>query len=183
MISEDTMMVDLSAGTTRLAAAAAPSLATSWLGYTPNLGSYEQALPIAMFPAFAASIGRNAVEGPDSRAETIRRVLRRIPANREPHPPEDQAVLRAKSFLFFHALQDRYGREAFQKATSHMLFARRGNGFKLSDLIAAFEQETHQNVAEFVRVWMKHPGVPEEFRARYAEAAAAATQSEKENQP
>lgn len=183
MISEDTMMVDLSAGTTRLAAAAAPALATSWLGYAPSPGSYEQALPIAIFSAFAASIGRNAVKGADSRAETIRRALRRIPANKEPHPPEDQAVLRTKSFLFFHALQDRYGREAFRKGTSHMLYARRGNGFELSDLIAAFEQETHQNVAEFVRLWMKHPGVPEEFRARYAGTAAAATQSEKENRP
>jgi hypothetical protein len=183
MISRDTMMVDLSAGTTRLAAAAAPSLATSWLGYTQPPDSYEQALPIASFPAFAASIGRNAVEGADSRADTIRRVLRRIPASKEPHPVEDQTVLRAKSFLFFHALQDRYGREVFRKATSHMLYARRENGFELSDLIAAFEQETHQNVAEFVRLWMKHPGVPEEFRARYAEAATATTQSEKEIRP
>ena len=183
MISGDTMVVDLSAGTTRLAAATAPALAASWLGYTPSRGSYEQALPIAVFPAFAASIGRNAVEGADSRAETIRRVLRRIPANKEPHRPEDQAVLRAKSFLFFHALQDRYGREVFRKATSHMLAARRGNGFELSDLIAAFEQETHQNVAEFERLWMKRPGVPEEFRARHAGIAAATPPSEKETTP
>lgn len=183
MISGDTMMVDLSAGTTKLAVAAAPALATSWLGYTPSPDSYEQALPIAIFPAFAASIGRNAVEGADSRSEMIRRVLRSIPESSTPHQAEDQTVLRAKSFLFFHALQDRYGREVFRKAISHMLYARRGNGFELSDLIASFELETHQNVAEFVRLWMKHPGVPEEFRARYAEAAAATTQSEKENRP
>ncbi len=51
--------------------------------------------------------------------------------------------------------------------------------FELTDLIAAFEQETHQNTAEFVRIWMKRPGVPEEFRSRYQEPAAATAQSEK----
>ncbi len=181
MISEDTMVVDLSAGTTRLAAKTAPALATSWLGYTPSSDSYEQALPIAMFPVFAASIGRNAVEGADSRVETIRRVLHSIPESSKSHQAEDQTVLRAKSFLFFHALQDRYGREVFRKATSQMLYARRGSGFELNDLISAFEKETGTNVAEFVRLWMKRPGVPEEFRARYSEAATA--QSEKENRP
>ena len=95
-------------------------------------------------------------------------------------PPEDQAVARAKSFLFFYALQDRYGREAFRKAMSHMLQARRERGLELSDLIAAFDQEANQNAAEFVRLWMKRPGVPEEFRARYREGAAAPAQSEKE---
>jgi len=42
-----------------------------------------------------------------------------------------------------------------------MLYARRERGLELSDLIAAFEQETHQNVAEFVPLWMKRPGVPD----------------------
>jgi aminopeptidase N len=41
-------------------------------------------------------------------------------------------------------------------------------------LIAAFEQESHQNVAQFVRLWMKHPGVPAEFRARYENSNASA---------
>src|SRR5256884_599403 len=84
--------------------------------------------------------------------------------------------------LFF-ALQDQYGRETFRKATQHMLYARRERGFDLNDLIAAFEEETHQNVAEFVRIWMKRPGVPQEFRARYEEAAAANAVKDKEKTP
>jgi len=56
-----------------------------------------------------------------------------------------------------------------------MLDARRGGGFDLDDLIAAFEQEAHQNVAEFVRLWMKRPGVPQDFRARYENSAASAS--------
>jgi hypothetical protein len=181
MISGDTIMVDLSGGTPKLAAAAAPSLAASWLGYAQNPGFFEQELPLALLPAFAASIGSDAAEGADARGETIRNALRLIPMDGKPHQPEARAVRRAKSFLFFYGLQDRYGQEVFRKATAHMLYARRGKGFNLDDLIAAFEKETHQNVAEFVRQWMKQPGVPEEFRARYAGTAAA--DNHKENRP
>ena len=183
MVSMDTMMVDLSRGTPKAASAAAPSLAASWLGYAQDLGFFEQEPPLSAFPAFAASIGRDAAGGADSRAETIRRVLHVIPEKEKAQHPEDQAVARAKSFLFFYALEDRYGREVFRKATQHMLDARRERGLELSDLIAAFEQETHQNVAEFVRLWMKHPRVPEEFRARYAETAATTAQTTKETRP
>ncbi|SRR6266849_3344091 len=178
VVSVDTMVVDLSEGMPKLAFAAAPSLAASWLGYAQNPGFYEQEPPLSALPAFAASIGQQAAGGTDSRAETIGRVLRLIPEKTEARPAEDPIVVRAKSFLFFYALQDRYGQEVFRKAISHVLYARRERGFELSDLIAAFDQETHQNAAEFVRIWMKRPGVPEEFRARYKETAAASAQTE-----
>ena len=173
MASQDTAMVDLSGGAPEIAAAA-PSLAASWLGYGQNPGFFEQTPPLSALPAFAASRGREAVEGPQVRAQIVRRLLRAIPANPQPRQPEADDVLRAKSLLFFYALQDRYGQQVFSAALSHMLDARRGGGFDLDDLIAAFEQETHQDVAPFVRLWMKHPGVPEDFRARYENTAASA---------
>ena len=185
MISRDTMLVDLSEGAPALAAAAAPSLAASWLGYGQNPAFYEQSPPLTMLPAFAAALGHDAAVGGDSRTETIRRALRLIPqGEKKPERTksvEDAAILRVKSFLFFYALQDRYGPETFRKATRNMLYLRRERGFDLDDLIAAFEQETRQNVAEFVRMWMKRPGVPEEFRARYEGTAAAKAEREKEN--
>jgi len=183
MVSPDTLMVNLGSSTPPIAGAAvAPSLAASWLGYGQNPGFFEQEPPLSALPAFAASIGREAGEGADSRAETIRRALQLIPEQAGDRGPEEPAVVRAKSFLFFYALEDRYGQEVFRKAISHMLQARRERGLELSDLIAAFEEETHENVAEVVRLWMKRPGVPEEFRARY-KAAAATGQSEKETAP
>ena len=166
-------MVDL-AGGAREIAAAAPSLASTWLGYGQNPGFFEQAPPLYALPAFAASSGREAVEGPEVRTQIIRRLLRVIPANPTTRNDESDYVLRAKSILFFYGLQDRYGQQVFSAALSHMLEARRGGGFDLDDLIAAFEQEAHQNVAQFVRLWMKHPGVPEDFRARYEDTAASA---------
>jgi hypothetical protein len=179
MASSDTVMMDFTGGPSRIAAAA-PSLASSWLGYGRNPGFYEQDPPLSALPAFAAAHGREAAEGGESRTETIRSLLRAIPENPPPQKEEAGGVLRAKSFLFFYALQDRYGTHVFDAALRHMLDARRGGGFDLDDLIASLEQESHQNVAEFVRLWMKHPGVPTEFRARYANSASAIS---KESRP
>lgn len=177
MASVDTVMVDLTAGAPQIAAAA-PSLAASWLGYGRNPGFFEQDPPLSALPAFAAARGREAAGGSESRAETIRRVLRAIPAQASPTQlpaqTEDATVVRAKSFLFFYGLQDRYGPEVCNAALRHMLDARAGRGFNLNDLISALEQESHQNVAQFVRLWMKHPGVPDEFRARYENPKASA---------
>jgi len=183
LVSSDTVIVDPSNGAPKLAADTAPSLAASWLGYGRNPGFYVQTPPLSQLPNFAAAQAREVIEGAPSRNDTIRRTLRQVPASPAAEPPadssaahqqrqEDQRVLRAKSLLFFYALQDRYGQVAFHKAITHMLYARAARGFELDDLIAALEQETHQNVAQFVRLWMKHPGVPQEFRSRYENLAA-----------
>ncbi len=190
LVSSDTVMVDTNKGAPQVAAAAGPALAASWLGYGRNPGFFEQTEPMALLPIFAAARSREQIEGPQVRGETIRRVLRLVPPSATvtpsyvpslesgppasalfalPHagPPEGAEVLRAKSLLFFYALQDRYGEKVFHDAIGHMLYARAARGFDLDDLIAAFEEEVHQNVAEFVRHWMKRPGVPADFRARY----------------
>jgi hypothetical protein len=181
LASADTLMAGLSSNAPKLAAAA-PALAASWLGYGENPGFYEQETPLSALPAFADSLGREAVLGPSARGESIRSALRVVPKTAAASKkPENEDELRAKSFLFFFALQDRYGPEVFQHAIEHMLSARRGNGFDLDDLIAAFEQETRQNVAEFVRLWFKHPGVPDDFRERYESSASAFAIISKEN--
>jgi hypothetical protein len=64
-----------------------------------------------------------------------------------------------------------------------MLYARRERGLELSDLIAAFDQETHENTAEFVRRWMKRAGVPDDFRKRYEGAVGARASNAKESTP
>ena len=182
LASLDTLLIDFNGGAPKLAAAA-PALAASWLGYGQNPGFYEQQPPLSALPAFASALGQEAIDGPSSRTETIRRALRMIPRSAVARKPEDETVLRAKSFLFFYALQERFGRESFRHAINHMLSARQGRGFNLNDLIAAFEEETHQNVAEFVRLWMKRPGVPDDFRARYENASASIVITSKETMP
>ena len=221
LASSDTVMVDVSKGAPKLAAAAAPSLAASWLGYGRNPGYFEQTEPLSLLPVFAAARSREEIEGPQVRGETIRHALQLVPKDAGTRQQQDPAaaqdppkapqfaatpaggdvlgkdalgqasdraainvtrearqIARAKSLLFFYALQDRYGPKVFNDAIDHMLYARAGRGFDLDDLIAAFEQETHQNVAAFVRLWMKHPGVPADFRARYENATAAAARND-----
>ncbi len=182
LASLDTLLIDFSGGAPKLAAAA-PGLAASWLGYGQNPGFYEQQPPLSALPAFASALGQEAIDGPSSRAETIRRALGMIPKKAVARKTEDTAVLRAKSFLFFYALQERFGQDVFRHAIIHMLSARQGRGFDLDDLIAAFEEETHQNVAEFVRLWMKRPGVPDEFRARFENASGSIAINSKETMP
>ena len=173
LVSSDTVMVDFTAGTLNLAASAGPALAATWLGYGRNPGFYEQTPPMSLLPIFAAATGREAVDGPQVRGETIRRALRLVPENLPKGAVDDNEARRAKGFLFFYALQDRFGRQPFHLAVNHMLYARASRGFELDDLIAALEQETHQNVAAFARLWLKHPGVPADFRARYQNASSA----------
>jgi hypothetical protein len=201
LASSDTVMVDVSKGAPKLAAAAAPSLAASWLGYGRNPGFYEQTEPLSLLPIFAAARSREEIDGPQARGESIRRALRFIPRDPAALPvaspgissevsnqgandagsnvsPEIRRAQRAKSFLFFYGLQDRYGARVFHDAIAHMLYARASRGFDLDDLIAAFEQETHQNVAAFVRLWMKHPGIPADFRVRYENSAVAGSRGD-----
>ncbi len=181
MVSLNTAIVDVNAGLSKTISAAAPALAASWLGYAQSPGFYEQDAPLSAFPLFAAAVGRDALQGPTARAETIRRALATIPQSQPAQ--DDTNVLRAKSFLFFYGLQDRYGPEIFRDAVHHMLYARRSGGFGLDDLIAAFDQESHGNTAEFVRLWMKHPGVPQDFRAKYENVSADKNVVSKESTP
>jgi hypothetical protein len=175
LISSDAVMVDFSAGTRNLAAAIGPSLAASFLGYGRNPGFYEQTPPLSLLPIFAAASGREQIDGPQVREETIRRALRFVPENAKDGASDDPRAARAKDFLFFYALEDRFGRQPFHDAMNHVLHARAARGFDLDDLIAALEQESHQNVAAFVRLWLKHPGVPADFRARYQNASSASS--------
>jgi hypothetical protein len=182
MVSLDTAMIDPNFEGKKAASAAAPAFAASWLGYGQSPGFYEQDPPLSAFPAFAAAVGNETVNGPVARTETIRRALALVPTH-DSKPETDPRIVRAKSFLFFYGLEDRYGNEVFRKAVRHMLDARRNSGFNLDDLIAAFDQETHGNTAEFVRLWMKHPGVPAEFRAKYENTSARENDWNKEINP
>lgn len=182
MISNDTVLIDPRSSQGKLQALVAPALAQGWLGYGSNPGFYEQQPPMSALPAFTAALAREISSGPQVREEIVQRALGRIPAPATPESNNDPVVFRAKSLLLFYALRDRVGPDAFQKALQHMLAARRSRGFDVTDLIAAVDQESQQPVGPFVRQWLKHPGVPEDFRARYSQAAASQTSLAQEAQ-
>ena len=171
LISRDAVLVDAHAGFASIEASAGPALAAGWLGYGQNPGFYEQQPPVSALPAFAAALAREAVSGQAARSEIIERGLLAIPEPAAPCSNADPAVVRAKSLLLFYALRDKVGPDSFEKAIRHMLYARQRRGFNVNDLIAALEEESHQPVGPFVRQWIKRPGIPAEFRSRYAHSA------------
>jgi hypothetical protein len=172
MISLDTLLIGGNTDASRITVAAAPYLAASWLGYGRNGGFFDQQPPLSALPIFAAAVGREAVEGKGVREQMIGSALKEIPETNSGSSTETADAVRAKSFLFFYALREKYGEAVFRRAIHHMLSARQGRGFDLNDLIATFEEETQENVAQFVRQWMKHPGVPEDFRASHGSTTA-----------
>jgi hypothetical protein len=89
----------------------------------------------------------------------------------------------SKSGLLLFAIEDKIGRANLHNSLKHMIQARRGHYFGLEDLIAALESETHERQGEFVRKWLKHPGIPEDFRARYSMAVAPAVNSSPVSSP
>ena len=172
MISPDTILFDPHAAAVRPEALTGPDLASGWLGYGQNPGFYEQQPPMSALPAFAAALALESSSGAHVREEIIRRALAQIPEHAAQQSNDDPAVSRAKSLLFFFALRQRVGPDAFGKAVQHMLFARRQRGFDLSDLISAVEEESHQSVGPFVRQWIKRPGIPDDFRTMYSQSTA-----------
>lgn len=171
LISRDSVLVDARSGLSSIEAFAGPALAAGWLGYGQNPGFYEQQPPVSALPAFAAALAREAVSGQAARSEIIERGLLAVPEPAAPASNADPAVIRAKSLLLFYALRDKVGSDAFQKAMQHMLYARQRRGFNVADLIAALEDESHQSIGPYVRQWIKRPGIPAEFRGRYAHSA------------
>jgi hypothetical protein len=152
----------------------ARSLAKTWLGYGRYPGFTEMENPMAHLPDYAAEVAipAGAPQGSTNREQGIRKWLKMMPVSGQKRTAQEPAMTPSKGLLFFYALEDQYGRERLHAALRHMVQARRGQACEVQDLIAALEQETHQDVGAFFRRWLKHPGIPEEFRMRYEGTAA-----------
>jgi hypothetical protein len=81
---------------------------------------------------------------------------------------ELQVAANEKMRAFAFALEDRLGRETLHAGLRRMVQARRGDTWNRNDLRAALELESGQDLAEIFRRWLDEPGIPEDFRARYA---------------
>jgi hypothetical protein len=171
-------------------------LARTWMGYGRNPRFEALLPPLGELPLYAAAVAEESLEGTNARTSRIVEAIGDYDRAQEADAAEksraskkelgvftDEFVYRSKSLLFFFALEDQFGRENVHRALHDVVQARKGRGYNLNDLIAALETNTHQNAAEFVRLWRKHPGIPGEFRARYAGQLAPATASSKETKP
>lgn len=164
-------------------------LAYTWFGGIARVRYDEYPLPMDAVAPYAGWEAQAVEEGYEARMRRIRWLLSdfdKHSANCKekiilPRPADSRdcsySSAWSKSGLLLFAIEDKIGPANLHKALKQMIQARRGQDFSLEDLIAALESETHQPQGEFVRKWLKHPGIPEDFRARYSMTVAPATDS------
>jgi hypothetical protein len=73
--------------------------------------------------------------------------------------------------LFFVALEDLCGRDNLSAAFREIVRARGGTTAADEELRAATEFAAKLDLAPTFRAWLNHPGVPDDFRARYSNPA------------
>jgi hypothetical protein len=75
-----------------------------------------------------------------------------------------------KAALFLISLEDVAGAEKFDRAVRRILKVMAGREIGSDELRSAVEAETGQNLAPLFHAWLDRPGIPADFRTRYAGA-------------
>ncbi|MBS1867141.1 MAG: hypothetical protein JSS69_14600, partial [Acidobacteria bacterium] len=175
-------------------------LAYTWFGGVSRVRFDESPLPMDALAPYAGWEAKANEEGGAARNARIRWLLGDFDKHATqckdkiilPRPAGSQGCSYSgawsKSGLFFFALEDKIGRKEFHAALKNMIQYRRARDMSIEDLISSIETESHQQQGPFVRQWLKDPGIPSEFRARYSGNAAPAENSSlnsntKETQP
>ena len=73
-----------------------------------------------------------------------------------------------KAALFFVALEDLCGHDNLRAAFRSIVKARANDDVGYEELRSAAEFASRRDLAEMFRVWLIRPGIPDDFRARYA---------------
>jgi hypothetical protein len=157
-------------------------LAATWLYFSARPKKYGALFPVAAIPDYAG-LSLSASRNQEWRNQSVRDLLRQVDAIPDSGKPlirvdaKDSLELkdraRAESVLFLFALEDRCGARNVHKGIARASRLLRGQTWGLPDLRAAVEAECGGPILEsFFRDWMHGPGIPPEFRARYAATAA-----------
>ena len=83
-------------------------------------------------------------------------------------PLAQRRIALAKAPLFFIALEDMCGEEPMRRGLLQMVTLLRGQETSYDALRATLEASCGKNLAQPFRVWLNDPGIPSDFRARYA---------------
>ena len=161
-------------------------LARIWFGWRILLRSDAETLFGRGLGLFAVVLAAEARGGQEARHLEIARLLGEydrasmtagkeslLQAPQESTPQQIEANSR-KAALFLAALDDLSGQNKFERAMLRLqtLMAGRGLYLSLDDLRSALEASTGTPMADEFRLWLNHPGIPADFRARYSTAPA-----------
>jgi hypothetical protein len=159
-------------------------LAETWFGFSLSDSPEDSPWPILAARDYAAEAllaSRDAA----SRGATIKRLLNILDsygpeksnpliAIRREDSSMEQAQARTRSQLFFFALEDRCGSANLHHALARLIRILHGQTWGINDLRSAAEAECGTDLADFFRQWLNRPGIPGDFRARYAGSTVAA---------
>lgn len=87
-------------------------------------------------------------------------------------PFEQRRISLAKAPLFYAALEDAAGPQSVRAALAQVVKTLRGQQVTFDDIRSAIESASGKNLAGLFRAWLFNPGIPQDFRARYAPANA-----------
>ncbi len=157
-------------------------LARTWFGWHVRPRPEAQLLLGRGMALCASVLAAEERGGPAARQQQIARLIatydRAGPAAEEkpgfgPELGYTREELRAKSYkaaLFLISLEDIAGKEKFDRAVRRILKDMAGQEIGSDELRSALEAEAGQNLAAAFHAWLDHPGLPADFRARYAGA-------------
>lgn len=159
-------------------------LARTWFGWRVQPTPEAQILMGRGVGLFALVIAAEA-RGPDQRRRMVASLLDRYDRARSISadkrliaPPGEYSRAQRVSTgyrgaLFLVALEDLCGHDALRAAFREVVHSRSGDQTGYEELRSAVEYSSGRNLAEMFRRWLIRPGVPDDFRARYAGSPSA----------
>jgi aminopeptidase N len=154
-------------------------LARSWFGWIVRPDANAQILMGRGAGLYAVTLAARARSGESARNAMVEDLLRRYEAARqrgadrpllEPatgYTHEQRVTNGYKAALFFVALEERAGIDPLRRAMHRVFRDMAGREVGAAELRSAVEAETHQDFAEFFRVWLNQPGIPPDFLAAH----------------
>jgi hypothetical protein len=159
-------------------------LARTWFGWRARPTPEAQLLMgrgLGLFGLVVAAERRSAAERTSMVAQLLERYnqSRRIAADKQLLEPAaeysraERVSTGYRAALFFVELEDVCGRENLSAAFQDIVRSRGGETVASEELRAATEAVSGRDLAEMFRAWLDHPGLPDDFRARYGNSPAA----------
>jgi hypothetical protein len=157
-------------------------LARTWFGWHVRPRAEVDLLLGRGMAIFAALLAEEARGGMPARQQGIRRMIETYESFGRaadekigfgPVVDYSRQEMQAQSYkgaLFLTALQDIVGNEKFYRALRRILAAMAGQEIGSDVLRSALEEEAGRNLAAVFHAWSDRPGLPAQFRARYASA-------------
>ncbi len=154
-------------------------LARTWFGWRVRPRPEAEILMGRGMGLFGLVIAAEA-RGQDQRRAMIESLIDRYDAVRATAPDgwlmeppagyshDERVSTGYRAALFIVALEDLCGHDNLRAALREIIHDREGSDTGYEELLAATESESGKDLAEMFRAWLNKPGIPDDFRARYA---------------